>query len=89
MELENDPAEESKETNIEWCRRLASALAIAFMTRIELGMLFCCRRIDDCFVVYAIQAEIGKRLDSMNEQGETIRLTRNNSEDDWVPFRNM
>ncbi|EYC04303.1 hypothetical protein Y032_0088g2132 [Ancylostoma ceylanicum] len=75
-------------------QRLALTLAIAFMSRIEAPVLQCrpllyCRYIDDCFVIYTTQAEMDKCFELMNEQSGHIKLTKDTSQNDWLPFLNV
>ncbi|EYC41153.1 hypothetical protein Y032_0580g254 [Ancylostoma ceylanicum] len=75
-------------------QRLAPVLAIAFMAKIETPILesrplLYCRYIDDCFIVCSTQTEMDRLFELMNKQSEHIKLTRENPEQNWLPFLNV
>ncbi|VDL74216.1 unnamed protein product [Nippostrongylus brasiliensis] len=75
-------------------QRLAPALAIAFMSKIETPILerkplLYCRYIDDCFIVCASQDEMDLCFDLLNSQAENIKHTREKSTGRWLTYLNV
>ncbi|VDL82279.1 unnamed protein product [Nippostrongylus brasiliensis] len=75
-------------------QRLAPVLAIAFMSKIETPVLereplLYCRYIDDCFIVCATQNEMDLCFELLNNQAESIKLTREKPTGRWLPYLNV
>lgn len=75
-------------------QRLAPALAVAFMSKIEAPVLLrypsvYCRYIDDCFIACSTQSEVDTCFKVLNEQSQHIRLTREQPTEGWLAFLNV
>ncbi|XGW03988.1 hypothetical protein V3C99_015267 [Haemonchus contortus] len=75
-------------------QRLAPALAIAFMSKVEKPVLerrpiIYCRYIDDCFVVCSTQTEMDTCFELLNRQSEHIKFTREKPAENWLAFLNV
>lgn len=74
-------------------QRLAPALAICFMSKIERPVIerlpiMYCRYIDDCCVVTATQSEMDELFNIVNIQSQYIKFTREVPSEGWLPFLN-
>ncbi|VDO74023.1 unnamed protein product [Heligmosomoides polygyrus] len=74
-------------------QRLAPALAICFMSKIERPVIerlpiMYCRYIDTCCVVTATQSEMDELFNILNSLSQYIKFTREVPCERWLPFLN-
>ncbi|KAK6728707.1 hypothetical protein RB195_006009 [Necator americanus] len=75
-------------------QRLAPALAIVFMAKIEKPIidrkpLLYYRYVDDCCVVYSTQAELDTCCNPLNQQCPHIKFTRERPIDNWSLYKTL
>ncbi|VDP11650.1 unnamed protein product [Heligmosomoides polygyrus] len=75
-------------------QRLAVALAVAFMSKVEGPVLkrmptIYCYYIDDCFVICPTQLEMDTCFDLLNRQSQHIKFTRERPMENWLAFLNV